>query len=137
MASTQAGSETGIRNETYDIVSVLYHALQGAETCQTYCRDASEDQELRRFFEEARDQQQQLAERAKQMLQGRLGGEAGEGGSSAFKFGQGRAEQGGAEQGRAEQGRAEQGGSSSGGMQEGTMQQSGASGDETVTDTPR
>ncbi len=87
----QGQSPTGTRDETYDIISVLYHALQGADNCQTYIRDASGDQELRGFFEEALNQQRQLADRAKQLLQGRLQRE-GQGGSSAFSFGSGSSE---------------------------------------------
>jgi hypothetical protein len=86
MASMTDASATGTRDETYDIVSVLYHALQGAENCQTYCQDAGGDQELRRFFEEAQNQQRQIADRAKQMLGHRLVGPSGGGG--AFGFGQ-------------------------------------------------
>jgi len=89
MASTQGASQTGTRNETYDLVAVLYHALQGAENCQTYRQDASNDQELSSFFDEALNQQRQLADRAKQLLQGRLGRDSGHGGGSAFGFGQG------------------------------------------------
>jgi len=87
MTSAQGGSQTGTRDETYDIVAVLYHALQGAENCQTYCQDASDDQELRGFFEEALSQQRQLADRAKQMLQRRLGGQSGQNGSSMSDIG--------------------------------------------------
>jgi hypothetical protein len=85
MNSTQGSSQTGTRDETYNLVSVLYHALQGAENCQVYGQDASGDQALRSFFDEACDQQRQLADRAKRLLQQRLGREGGQG--SAFGFG--------------------------------------------------
>ena len=75
--------QTGTRDETYNIISVVYHALQGAETCEKYIQDASSDDELRSFFEEAQQQQQQLADRGKRLLQSRLQG------GSAFTFGQG------------------------------------------------
>jgi len=87
MQQGQSSQATGTRNETYDLISVLYHALQGAENCQTYTRDAGEG-ELRSFFEEALSQQRQLADRAKQLLAQHLQKEGGEG-SSAFGFGQG------------------------------------------------
>lgn len=80
----ESQAQTGTRNETYDLVSVLYHALQGIQTCETYKQDSSADEELRSFFEQAQQQQRQLADRAKQLLQTRLGQ-----GSSAFSFGQG------------------------------------------------
>ena len=31
---------TGTKDEQYNLVSVLYHALQGADTCATYLQDA-------------------------------------------------------------------------------------------------
>jgi len=42
------------RDETYDLVSLLYHALQGAEACGTYMSDAETagDDDLAEFFEE-------------------------------------------------------------------------------------
>jgi hypothetical protein len=89
MASTQGGSQTGTRDETYDVVAVLYHALQGAENCQTYSQDAGGDQELRSFFDEALNQQRQIADRAKQLLKSRLERDTGQSGGSAFGFGQG------------------------------------------------
>ena len=66
---------TGTRDEHYDVVSVLYHALQGATTCEKYRDDAEQagDQELAQFLGEARDANRQLAERAKQLLKQRLG----------------------------------------------------------------
>ena len=36
-----AGEQTtGTRDEHYNLVSVLYHALQGADTCNVYALDA-------------------------------------------------------------------------------------------------
>ena len=37
---TTAEQMTGVKDEHYDLVSILYHALQGAETYQTYINDA-------------------------------------------------------------------------------------------------
>ena len=53
---------------------VLYHALQGAETCEQYQRDADQagDEELAVFFDEVRNQQLRLAEQAKQHLRSQL-----------------------------------------------------------------
>lgn len=85
--------QTGTQNETYDVVAVLYHALQGVENCQRYERDAQSDQQMSQFFRQAGDLQRQLAEQAKQVLQQCLSREqGGQGGSqqggSAFSFGQ-------------------------------------------------
>ncbi len=71
-----ANEQTAVtRDTTYDLVSVIYHALQGADTYHTYVRDAETagDQELAAFFREAQQQQQQLAARAKELLAPRLG----------------------------------------------------------------
>ena len=74
--STGASTEraTGTRDETYDLVSVLYHALQGAETAQQYIQDATQagDEELVQFFREAQDWQRHLATQAKAVLKQRL-----------------------------------------------------------------
>ena len=54
-----ARPETGIPDEIYDIVSVLYHALQGAETYDRYIRDAEQrgDQELAQYFREVQEEE--------------------------------------------------------------------------------
>jgi hypothetical protein len=79
-------AETGTRDETYDVIAVVYHALQGAENCQIYAED-SEDDQLRDFFQKAADQQRKLADQGKQLLMQCLQNEGGESGS-AFGFGQ-------------------------------------------------
>ena len=55
-------------------MSVLYHALQGAETYQQYIRDAQNagDDELAQFFEECRSAEEERATRAKSLLLERL-----------------------------------------------------------------
>ena len=70
-----ATQHTGTRDETYDVVSILYHALQGAETYQQYVQDAEQrgDQELGQFFREVQEEEKRRAERAKQLLANRLG----------------------------------------------------------------
>jgi hypothetical protein len=78
---TSAAQATGTRDDTYDLVSVLYHALQGAETAQRYIHDAERagDQELVQFFREAQAWQRHLATEAKAVLTRRLrqgGGQA-------------------------------------------------------------
>lgn len=61
---------TGTRDTTYALVSVLYHALQGAETYENYVRDAiaSSDYELATFFREVQDEERSRADRAKVAL---------------------------------------------------------------------
>jgi hypothetical protein len=83
--------QTGARDETYDVVSVLYHALKGADNCQKYMQDAQDDR-MREFFQQAQQQQRQMAEQAKQCLQQMMQGQGsragGPGQDSAFSFGQ-------------------------------------------------
>ncbi len=61
---------TGISDSRYNLVSVLYHALEGGSTYDKYVEDAERDgdQELADFFREV---QQQDAERAKSLLDSR------------------------------------------------------------------
>jgi hypothetical protein len=61
---------TGTRDEHYNLVSVLYHALHGAENCDRYAADAevTGDERLAAFFRDAQAMQAQLAERSKELL---------------------------------------------------------------------
>lgn len=66
------GAETS--DALYGLVSVLYHALQGAETYADYGEDAEEsgDEELVNFFAQCREEEQERAEQAKSLLASRL-----------------------------------------------------------------
>jgi hypothetical protein len=66
--------QTGERDENYDLISVLYHALQGAETISQYLADAqqADDEELASFFEETRSAYIERANEAKRLLASRL-----------------------------------------------------------------
>jgi hypothetical protein len=46
---------TGTRDETYNLVSLLYYVLQGAQTTMQYVQDAKQagDQELVQFLRDA------------------------------------------------------------------------------------
>lgn len=72
--SQDVESETGERDESYNLVSVLYHALQGAETTLQYQKDAEEsgDEQLAQFFQETRGSFAECAQQAKQLLAARL-----------------------------------------------------------------
>lgn len=65
---------TGTRDEDYDLVSVLYHALHGAWNYDEYISDAERkgESELAEFFREVKDQNAKRAEQAKQLLAKRL-----------------------------------------------------------------
>ncbi len=61
---------TGTRDEHYDLISVLYHALHGAENCEMYATDAEAagNDDLAAFFREVQATQSRLAQRAKMLL---------------------------------------------------------------------
>ena len=61
---------TGTRDEHYNLISVLYHALHGAENCDRYAADAEVvgDERLAAFFRETQAMHTQMAERAKGLL---------------------------------------------------------------------
>jgi rubrerythrin len=71
---TTGENVTGVRDEHYNRVSILYHALQGAETYNMYIRDAEAagDQELAQFFRQVQAEERQRAARAKELLGRRL-----------------------------------------------------------------
>jgi hypothetical protein len=63
-----------MKNEHYDIVSTLYHALQGAETCATFIHDAEKagDKEAAEFFHEVQDENRKVAMKAQELLARRM-----------------------------------------------------------------
>jgi rubrerythrin len=65
-------ANTGTKDATYNLVSVLYHALQGADLYEQYANDAGSDQDIANFFREIQQQEKQRADRAKQLLTKRL-----------------------------------------------------------------
>jgi hypothetical protein len=69
MANGSTGN-TGTPDLVYNLVSVLYHALQGAETDDKYIRDAEQsgNQDLVQFFRDVKDRNKQIGDRAKQLL---------------------------------------------------------------------
>jgi hypothetical protein len=70
----QGEQMTGTKDVHYNLISVLYHTLQGAETCMQYLADAEQagDQELVQFLREVQQEDQRRANRAKMLLQQRL-----------------------------------------------------------------
>ena len=49
-----SGQTTGTRDEHYNLISVIYHALHGAENCNAYALDTelAGEKELAAFFRE-------------------------------------------------------------------------------------
>ena len=68
-------SKTGTSNELYNLVSILYHALKGAQTYDLYILDADRigDRDLAQFFREVQQEDKRRSERAKQLLVQRAG----------------------------------------------------------------
>lgn len=66
---------TGTRDVTYNLVSVVYHALQGAETTAMFIKDAEQEgnNEVAQFFREIKEEYQSRAERGKELLKNHLG----------------------------------------------------------------
>ncbi len=63
-------SATGISNARYNLVSVLYHALEGGATYDKYIQDAENegDQELADFFRQVQQEDAQPAQQGKSLL---------------------------------------------------------------------
>ena len=71
----QEQSKTGTSNEYYNLVSIMYHALKGAQTYDTYVKDAEQngDHDLAQFFREVQQEDQRRSMRAGQLLVQRAG----------------------------------------------------------------
>jgi len=83
---------SGERDEHYNLISVLYHGLQGADQCALYAEDADDagDDELAEFLRNCGRQQAEVAKQAKQLLMQRLGGAGGKAGGAARAGGRSR-----------------------------------------------
>lgn len=68
-------SKTGTSNEYYNLISVMYHALHGAQTYDTYIRDAEQsgDRDLAQFFRDVQQEDRRRSDQAKQLLVQRAG----------------------------------------------------------------
>lgn len=79
--SDDSQGDTGTPDITYNLVSTIYHTLQGAETQALYIADAEQtgDQELIQFFRDLKEENQRRADRAKQLLARYVGQGGGQG----------------------------------------------------------
>ncbi len=70
----EGGEVTGVSDDVYNLISILYHALQGSENYARYASDAerSGDQELVDFFREMQQEDAQIAQRILGLLKDRL-----------------------------------------------------------------
>jgi hypothetical protein len=66
----ESGAESGTPDVHSGLVTILYHALQGAETYDGYIEGAEQsgDHDLAQFFRETQGENRRRAERAKQLL---------------------------------------------------------------------
>jgi hypothetical protein len=69
---------TGVKDKHYDLISVLYHTLQGAEEIAAYVRDAEQDgdQKVAEYFRSVQEQYRQIAQEGKHLLVQRLNGDS-------------------------------------------------------------
>src|SRR5918999_1018412 len=71
VAAGESGERaTGTPNTIYDLSSVLFHALEGGASYDTYIEDAERegDQELADFFRRVRDEDSMRADEAQRLL---------------------------------------------------------------------
>jgi hypothetical protein len=67
-------STTGMSDPTFNLVSVLYHALQAAQTYDTYIRDAEQrgDNSMAQFLRQIQNEDRNRAQYAMQLLAQRV-----------------------------------------------------------------
>lgn len=72
--SNAGQSTTGTPDPHYNVVSVLYHALEGGSTIDKYISDAegAGDDELANFFKQVKQGYTRTADQAKQLLVARV-----------------------------------------------------------------
>lgn len=69
-----AKREAETKDQNYDLISVLYHALQGDETLGQYIADAenADDQELAEHFRDIQERYREIAQQTKELLKEKL-----------------------------------------------------------------
>ncbi len=67
--------KTGMTDRNYDLISAVYHALQGAETVGMYIEDAERegDSELADFFRNIQGEYRSMADEGKRLISRRFG----------------------------------------------------------------
>ena len=81
--------QTGVGDATYNLISVVYHALQGAETYKKYEEDVerTQDIELAQFFRQACEEEKRRAQQGKELLARHLQKSVGSGGKQQLQSG--------------------------------------------------
>ena len=77
--SGSQGTQHGAPDVTYNLISIVYHALQGAETYDQYIRDAEQsgNRDLAQFFREVHEENRRRAQRGQQLLAQQLSQQGG------------------------------------------------------------
>ena len=55
-------------NLVYDLVSIQYHALKGAQVYDQFLKDAEDDKDARKFIEQVRDEDAKRAQTCHELL---------------------------------------------------------------------
>jgi arginine utilization protein RocB len=73
--SDNSQGDTGTHDITYDLVSVIYHSLKGAETTAMFIADAEQEKcdECVEFLRETKEEYIRRANRAKELLTKHVG----------------------------------------------------------------
>jgi hypothetical protein len=69
-----AKREAAMKDEHYDLISVLYHALQGDETLGQYIEDADSagDSDLAEHYRDVQEKYREIAQQTKEVLRDKL-----------------------------------------------------------------
>jgi hypothetical protein len=69
-----AKREAGMKDEHYDLISVLYHALQGDDTLARYIEDAEDagDADLAEHYQDIQERYREIARQTKAVLRKKL-----------------------------------------------------------------
>lgn len=62
-------AHTPADNIFYDLVAIEYHALKGSQVYEQYIRDAAEHEDVRRFIEQVKQEDDQRAIRCHELIQ--------------------------------------------------------------------
>jgi hypothetical protein len=59
---------TGASDIVYDLVSIQYHALKGAQVYDQFLSDASDNDDVKKFIEQVKEQDMKRAQQCHQLL---------------------------------------------------------------------
>jgi hypothetical protein len=73
-ASEEIMTHSPLKDKDYDLISTVYHASQGLDTCRRYAEDANSngDSEAADYFKEVGDKYADLVDKGKHLLKNRL-----------------------------------------------------------------